>query len=144
MSDDVWADARRDKHVHDMEAADLADELIGKTVVAVDDETITLDDGTTLIFEAAGECCAWFEYNLKSGYLTDNAITSVEYGDNDDLLLPGAADVGWTIHILAGDARIAELNIWGDGTSGYYCRSISLTVRKPESGNRGMTTGILD
>ena len=122
-----------DKHIYDMDAADLAEELIGKTVVAVDDETITLNDGTLLIFEGEGECCAWFQYNLKSGHLTDNAITSVECEDNDDLLLVEGSE-GWTIHILAGDSRIAELDIWGDATSGYYCRSISLTVRKPDAG----------
>ncbi|MCT1835461.1 hypothetical protein M3D63_11915 [Kocuria palustris] len=34
----------------------------------------------------------------------------------------------YTIHILAEDHRIADLDIKGDCTSGYYCHSINLQI----------------
>ena len=107
----------------DMTDQDLAGELVGKKIVKIDTEnsTMTLHDGTVLKFHDASDCCAWFEAELEEKNLTDNAITHVttsgQYGDES-----------WTIHILAANKHIADVNITGDEGSGYYCHSISLEV----------------
>ena len=43
--------------------------------------------------------------------------TTGEYGDES-----------WSIHILAANKHIADVNITGDATSGYYCHSINLEI----------------
>jgi len=110
-----------------MTEGDLERELIGKRITEVDTGAgeLTLDDGTRLIFEDTSDCCAWFSAQLQEGNLTDNAVTRV------DCDYPTAADPydeAWSLHILAGDNRIASVDIEGNSTSGYYCHSINLRV----------------
>lgn len=112
----------------DMTDRDLAGEIIGKSIVEInaDENTMTLHDGTVLTFHEASECCAWFEAELKEKNLTDNAITHVttsgEYGDES-----------WSIHILAANKHIADVNITGDRGTGYYCQSIELEITRPDN-----------
>lgn len=112
----------------DMTDRDLAGELIGKRIVEIDADanTMTLHDGTVLTFHEASECCACFEAELKEKNLTDNAITHVttsgEYGDES-----------WSIHILAANKHIADVNITGDRGTGYYCQSIELEITRPDN-----------
>lgn len=107
----------------DMTDGDLEQELVGKKIVKIDTEnsTMTLHDGTVLKFHDASDCCAWFAAELEEKNLTDNAITHVttsgQYGDES-----------WTIHILAANKHIADVHIWGDEGSGYYCHSINLEI----------------
>ena len=111
---------------YDMTDQDLAGELIGKRIVEIDADanTMTLHDGTVLTFQDAYNCCAWFEAELKKHNLTDNAITHVttsgEFGDES-----------WSIHILAANKHIADVNITGSEGSGLYCHSIDLEITKP-------------
>lgn len=116
--------------IYDMYPSELEKEVIGKTITAVDTEndTITLSNGTVLEFEGTSDCCAWFSAELEAGNLTDNAVTGIKVTDNtpDD-------DYGtesYTIHILAADTKIVDVNITGDATSGYYCHSIILNVKE--------------
>ena len=116
---------------YDMTDQDLAGELIGKRIVEIDADakTMTLHDGTKLVFKDTADCCYWFEAELKEHNLTDNAITRVttsnkhrgEYGDES-----------WSIHILAADKHIADVNITGSEGNGYYCHSIDLEITKPD------------
>ena len=41
---------------------------------------------------------------------------------------PDAAGGSWTIHILAANTKVADLDINGSASSGYYCHSINLTI----------------
>lgn len=117
--------------IRDMTAQDLERELIGRAVTAIDERNnkLTLDDGRVLEFKDTFDCCAWFNANLTAGNLTDNAITAIkvtdrqkeEYGDED-----------YTIHILAANKKIADLDINGNPTSGYYCHSIDLEIHTPK------------
>lgn len=117
--------------IWDMTPQDLERVLIGRTVTSIDERnnTLTLDDGRLLAFEDTNDCCAWFNANLTAGNLTDNAITAIkvtdrheeEYGDED-----------YTIHILAANKKIADLDINGNPSSGYYCHSINLNIHTPK------------
>lgn len=117
--------------IYDMTKSDLENEIIGRTVTKIDTarNTLTLDDGTELTFQDATGCCAWFEAELSSGNLTDNAVTAVTITDNSDDEEYGDED--YTLHILAADHNICDLNITGNPAYGYYCHSITLQVSKP-------------
>lgn len=120
-----------DRTILDMYPEDLEEEVVGKTITAVDTErnTITLSNGTVLEFEGAGECCAWFSAELEAGNLTDNAVTAIEVTDNDPDDDDGNVQV-YTIHVLAADAKIVDVMITGDAANGHYCRSITLNVKE--------------
>ena len=115
--------------VTDMLPEDLRDEILGHTVVKVDTDTqtITLDNGTELIFEDAQDCCSWFEAELTVGNLVDNAITDVTCTDNAD---EDDWQDDYTIHILAANKKVVDLNITGSEGSGYYYHGIKLNVKK--------------
>lgn len=117
--------------IYDMTAEDLERELIGKTVTGIDESEnrLTLHDGTTLEFRDTADCCAWFNANLKAGNLTDNAITAIKVTDNQK---EEYGDEDYTIHILAANKKIADLDINGNPTSGYYCHSINLGIYTPK------------
>lgn len=117
--------------IFDMRVPDLKREIIGKTIIEIDEQEnkLTLNDGTILHFKDTSDCCAWFNANLTNGNLTDNAITALrvtsrqeeEYDDED-----------YTIHILAANKNIVDLDITGNPTSGYYCHSINLDIYTPK------------
>lgn len=115
-----------------MNLDDLRDEILGHTVVKVDTDvqTITLDNGTELIFEDVEDCCSWFEAELTAGNLVDNAITDVTCTDNAD---EDDWQEDYTIHILAANKKVADLNITGSEGSGYYCHGINLNVVKVQN-----------
>lgn len=121
-----------DRKVHDMTATYLEAAIVGRTVTQINpyQGTITLDNGTELEFVDTADCCAWFDYELRAGNLTDNAITSVKVTEN-------AAENDWeedyTIHILAANKNVADLTITGDATSGYYCHSINMNITTKET-----------
>ena len=119
--------------IYDMDKQDLKKLLIGCTVTKIDegDNALTLDDGRVLKFRDTAECCAWFNGELRAGNLTDNAITAVKVTDHQD---PEDVygDEDYTIHILAANKKIADLDINGNPTSGYYCHSINLDIYTPK------------
>lgn len=117
--------------VYDMTPADLKRELIGRTITSIDESenTLTLDDGRTLVFRDTWDCCAWFDANLKAGNLTDNAITALKVTDRQE---EEYGDEDYTIHIFAANKKIADLDINGNPTSGYYCHSINLDIYNPK------------
>ncbi|ATW58461.1 hypothetical protein SEA_C3PO_61 [Corynebacterium phage C3PO] len=115
------------KTIRDMTFEDLEKELIGKTVVAIDESenTLTLNDGRKLKFRDTADCCAWFNGELSAGNLTDNAVTALKVTDRQK---EEYADEDYTIHIFAANNKIADLDINGNPTSGYYCHSINLEI----------------
>lgn len=117
--------------IYDMTFDDLEKELIGKTVVAIDESenTLTLNDGRVLKFRDTADCCAWFNANLTAGNLTDNAVTALKVTDRQK---EEYDDEDYTIHILAANKKIADLDIYGNPTSGYYCHSINLDIYAPK------------
>lgn len=117
--------------VYDMTPEDLERELIGRTITNIDESSneLTLDDGRVLQFRETGDCCAWFDANLKAGNLTDNAITALKVTDRQE---EEYGDEDYTIHILAANKKIADLDINGNATSGFYCHSINLDIYTPK------------
>ena len=116
--------------VYDMTPEDLERELIGKSIVEIDESgnNLMLNDGTILEFRDTADCCAWFDANLRAGNLTDNAITAIKVTDR-----PGEyVCEDYTIHIFAANKKIADLDINGNPTSGYYCHSINLAIYNPK------------
>lgn len=125
---------RPDHTISDMYGGDLAKILIGRRIVNIstDEKLLELDDGTVLHFENTSDCCAWFSAQLRDGNLTTNGITAVRTTDHTKV--EGYFDsfanpvCNYTLHILAEDHNIVDLDIEGDPTSGYYCQSINLEI----------------
>ena len=117
--------------VFDMDVADLERQIIGKTIIEIDkqENKLTLNDGTILHFKDTHDCCAWFSANLTNGNLTDNAITALKVTDRQE---EEYDDEDYTIHILAANKNIVDLDITGNPTSGYYCHSITLDIYTPK------------
>lgn len=113
--------------IFDMTSSDLAENLVGRKIVSVNTGTpsCTLDDGTVLEFVDTYDCCAWFESAITHIDLDDNAIMSVEVVQPEKSELPEE----YSINILTVDKNVMALEIMGDPTSGYYCKSINLVVK---------------
>lgn len=105
--------------------------LVGKRIAAVDSDTLTLDDGTTLEFYESGQdCCAgaFGEWEIIDPDRLEAAITNVEYEEYDD-------DDGYTrvatckITILHNQNPIALGDGYADaGNGGYYYSILSLAI----------------
>ena len=110
------------RHYDDATAEDLSGLLVGKSITSIEGDTFVLSDGTRIELIGTGDCCAWFSASIENIDLSDNVVTRCESGDRD-------AD-GWSLTVFSAHKRIAEVNVDGDATSGYYCHSINMNVRK--------------
>ena len=115
-----------DQNIYDMSSADLASQLIGKRIVSIAGETLQLDDGTVLQFEDTSDCCAYFNANVEAFDFFENAITNVTQIDTGK----NEYDEAWSLHVLSNHKLIAKVNIEGTSSSGYYCHSVNLIVRR--------------
>ena len=120
----------------DATSEDLAGVLVGRRIVNVDSDSgiVVLDDGTELEFEDTADCCAWYDVTVEPHMdYSDNVITRVVVLD-DQAFKPSRADPEYddvyTIRVLGRDKAILDVNVEGDPTSGYYCTSFELNVRR--------------
>ena len=118
-----------EKYIYDMTEGDLAAALIGKSVTATTEDSITLSDGTMLRIEDTGDCCAWFEGAVRSIDLSDNIITGVRVDDRQEC---DYDDEDYTITVLSASTELLGVDITGNPTSGYYCHSVNLRIVTPE------------
>lgn len=105
--------------------------LVGRRIAAADDDTLTLDDGTTLrLYESDYDCCAGAsgEWEILDLDRLEAAITHVEYEEDD-------YDDGDTwvatcrIAILHNQNPIALGEGFADaGNGGYYFSVLSLEI----------------
>jgi archaellin len=100
--------------------------LMGRRIVDIEDQTITLDNGTQLELENTHDCCAWFNgeitnlaLNIEENIITDVTRTDDTNKDNE----------AYTIHVLSQSDKLLDIEITGTSTSGYYCHSINLNVK---------------
>lgn len=105
--------------------------LVGRRIITADNDTLTLDDGTTLrLYESEQDCCAIAsgEWKILDPDRLEAAITHVEY-ESDGF------DDGYTrgetckITILHNQNPIALGDGYADaGNMGYYFSVLSLEV----------------
>ena len=109
------------KTIYDMRPKDLENLLVGHKVVSVstDDNSLVLDNGTTLILEDTSDCCAWFDATLEDINLEGNIITALKVDNLPD---------GFAITILSESEEIGRVSVEGSLGSGYYCSSVNLIV----------------
>lgn len=106
---------------------DALEHLVGKSVVAADQNTLTLSDGTIMQFdESADDCCSYLELTRLA--TTENIITAASFGDNEDETGGEGAYRAW-LHVVteAGELNIAEAE--GDASNGYYLHGFALGVK---------------
>ena len=109
----------------------LAKYLVGRRIAAADDNTLTLDDGTTLrLYESDYDCCAGAggEWKILDPDRIEAAITHVEYEDtsyhNGDTQIAKCK-----ITILHNQNPIALGDGCADaGNDGYYFSVLSLVI----------------
>lgn len=115
--------------IYDATATDFENELVGRKIVAISDTAIILDNGTTLVMEDTSSCCAYFEVTGVNAAedIADNVITAVTQRDAE-----GKDEEGFTIVVLSEAKELATIDIDGTASSGYYCHSINLNIKKKE------------
>lgn len=116
--------------IYDMTDEDLSRFLIGKTIRAIEGKNIELTDGTVLSIADAQECCAWFQGDIEAFDFEDNVITAVEEVESE---ARDPADMAWQLHVLSNHKKIAQVNIEGDPSSGYYVHSVNLFVERAQN-----------
>jgi hypothetical protein len=107
--------------------------LLGRTVTVVGEDTLTLDDGRTLVLAGhEGGCsCGAGDYYLVDLNGCPNVITKVEFvdsptGDDED------GDGYYRIFVFAGDDRINLATFEGTDGNGYYGTGYSIAVATPD------------
>ena len=102
------------------------DHLIGKSVVNATEDTLTLSDGTRLLFDTENsDCCSYIE--LRNLSTTDNVITAAEFRNNEEETGGEGPYRAWlNVVTEAGELRIAEAK--GDASNGYYLHGFALGV----------------
>ena len=102
--------------------------LLYHKIIKVEDDTLTLDNGTTLFFrgnEGCGGCSSGW-YDVTELNTCDNVITDVEFvTDEED---EWEADKSYKIFVYAENQRIKIAQIDGSDGSGYYGTGYSIYV----------------
>ena len=112
--------------IYDMGKDDLEKEVLGNSIVSIEDKKITLSNGKVLEIEDTDDCCAWFTGDIKAFDFADNVVTGVEEIKHEGT---SSAPESWALRVLSKHKTLAEINIEGDSTSGYYCHSVNLNVK---------------
>ena len=105
--------------------------LVGKRITTADNDTLTLDDGTTLrLYESEQDCCARAlgKWEILDPARLEAAITHVEY--EEDAYQDGDTRFATClITILHNQNRIAlGLGYADAGNGGYYFSILSLAI----------------
>jgi hypothetical protein len=118
--------AYEDVGIYDMSSDDLSKAIVGSSILAIDKNKITLSSGKTLEIENTSDCCAWFEGDIKAFDFKDNVVTGIEQVEREGT---ANAPEAWTLKVLSNHRTIAEIDIEGDSSSGYYCHSVNLRIK---------------
>lgn len=97
--------------------------LLGKRVVKVDDDTLALDDGTTLSLggnEGCGGCSNGWYWLSELNECPVNAIMAVEFEDDPGYDGSDENTGYYRIFVLAEDRRIKLAEFEGSDGNGYY------------------------
>lgn len=117
-------------HHYSADVDEFRKELVGKKILGVGHSTLLLEDGTELVIEAGGDCCAYFEGWFETvGDPEQAVVTRVDRVDLEETSQYGG-DVNFSINIYAAHRQIAKAEVRGDEGTGYYGSSITLVVRK--------------
>ena len=105
--------------------------LMGRTAVRVTDDTLLLDDGTTLqVVPNDGGClCGAGDYDLTELNGVDNIITRVEFVEGS----AGDFNTAYRIFVLADNQRINLLTVEGDDGNGWYGTGYEIVVRTKDA-----------
>jgi hypothetical protein len=113
--------------IYDMTAEDLGSEVIGQRITAIEGKEIYLSNGKVLEIEDAHDCCAWFDGEIRAFDFADNMVTGIEFADSK--ATENGADEAWKLRVLSNHKTLAEIDIQGNSSNGYYCHSVILRVK---------------
>lgn len=117
----------------------LQQHLIGHRVIDVQTENgeygtcvaIRLDNQTIVHINAQDDCCSQWEPHLNEIDLIGSIVTSVQSNANVDMY--GSVEP-YTITLLGGNRKLAEINVYGCAGSGCYVEGTKVTVTKIDTG----------
>lgn len=104
--------------------------LVGRRIATADDNTLTLDDGTTLrLYESDYDCCAGAggEWKILDPDRLEAAITHVEYEDSSYFSCTHVAKCKITILHNQNPVAIGEGEA-DAGNGGYYFSVLALEI----------------
>lgn len=108
-----------------IEQEELADRLrevvIGRKLVSVEGETITLDNGTRIKISGSSDCCAWGDATLGKIVDSEHVITGVRSVDD------GKKSEA-TVFLMTDAGSAMEIAQEWDESNGYYFYGLYFTV----------------
>lgn len=112
-----------------IEQEELADRLrevvIGHKLVAVEGETMTLDNGTRIKISGSSDCCAWGDATLGKIVDSEHVITGVRGVDDGDANKA-------TVFLMTEAGSAMEIAQEWDESNGYYFYGLYFTVMAPD------------
>lgn len=120
--------------LYDYEQQAIANLLIGRKVVKVEEDMLRLSGGVYLKFKGNEGCggCASGWYDLTELNDVDNIITNVEfdYQPTDDYS-DDYSDGYYRIFVFADNQKVNLVTFEGTDGNGYYGSGYSILVRQP-------------
>lgn len=112
----------------------IRDLLVGHSVVKVDDQTLRLDDGTTLTLVGhEGGCgCGAGDYDLVELNGVDNVITNVFLANDPSGEDHPTGNGTYDIYVIADNKLINLARFEGSDGNGSYGTGYRITVEKPQ------------
>ena len=102
--------------------------LLYRKIVKVEGETLFLDNGIELKIKGnEGCCCGAGWYKVTELNTCENAITNVEFVEDNDTK-DDYDETSYKIFVLAADERIKILQVDGDDGNGYYGTGYTIYV----------------
>lgn len=109
----------------------LAEALVGKSIIAIDGDSITLSDGTELHVESTADCCAYYDAEVRAIDLSDNIVTGVRWDEREGE--PAGSREDYTLTVLSSSNELLAVDVEGDEGSGYYVHSADLRIVTKEN-----------
>jgi len=104
--------------------------LVGRQIVKVSHDAMTLDNGTQIVVEpnaGCGGCCSGW-YNIDELNRCEAVITSVRTEATDQADEHMVDMRTYRIYVLAADRESVALSVSGDDGNGYYGTGYELVV----------------
>lgn len=104
----------------------LSEIVIGRKLVSVKGEVVTLDNGTKIRIEGSSDCCAWGDATIGKIIDSEHVITGVQSVDGD-------AEGSATVFLMTDAGTAMEIAQEWDESNGYYFYGLYLTVTEADA-----------
>lgn len=112
------------KTISDADEENFRQLLVGRRVLRIEDQTLTLDNETQVELVDVSDHYAWFEGSVENviSDVSERTIDTVVRDEN-----PESRD-GFIVHVLSGDVNLFDVVVEGVWEWGYCANSIDIHV----------------